>query len=151
MGCKCEVIAPSLIPCKSGERVKTDRRDAKKLLMLFKAGLLTKVHAPDQAQESARELTRCRQTGQGNLKSIHHQLLKFLTRHGYVYTDGDHWTLKHIRWLRSLEFDQPLLRDVFDIYFTEMQHCTSRLESLDIKVVKLSQTPDSRQAASISS
>lgn len=60
MGSHCEVIALSLIPCKPGERVKTDRRDAKKLLMLFKAGLLTEVHAPDQAQKSARELTRCR-------------------------------------------------------------------------------------------
>ena len=85
MGCECEVIAPSLIPRKPGERVKTDRRDAKKLLMLFKAGLLTEVHAPDEKQEAARELTRLRETAKDNLKRIRHQLLKFLTRHGYVW------------------------------------------------------------------
>jgi len=98
LGCECTVIAPSLTPIKPGDRVKTDRRDAVKLLAMFKAGLLTEVHAPDQKQEAARELTRCRQTAQENLKRIRHQILKFLTRHGYVYTEGNHWTLKHLHW-----------------------------------------------------
>ena len=140
LGCACQVIAPSLTPIKPGDRVKTDRRDAKKLLTLLQAGLLTEVHAPDIKQEAARELTRCRQTTQENLKRIRHQLLKFLTRHGYVYTDGNHWTLKHLRWLRTLAFEQPLLRDVFDSYFTEMQHCLQRLVSLDREVETLSKS-----------
>jgi transposase len=80
--CFCAVIAPSLVPRKPGDRVKTDRRDALKLLSLFKAGLLTEVHAPDTAQEAARELTRCRQAAQEDLKRARHQLLKLLTRHG---------------------------------------------------------------------
>jgi transposase len=141
LDCKCEVIAPSLTPQKPGDRIKTDRRDAKKLLAMFKAGLLTEVYAPDQKQEAARELTRCRQTAQENLKRIRHQLLKFLTRHGYVYADGKHWTQRHLRWLCSLEFDeQPLLRDVFDNYFTQMQHCIQRLASLDKEVKKLAES-----------
>jgi transposase len=140
LGCKCEVIAPSLTPRKPGDKIKTDRRDARKLLNLFKAGLLTEVHAPDPQQEAARELTRCRQTAQENLKRISHQLVKLLTRHGYVYADGNHWTQKHFRWLRSLEFDQPLLRDTFDNYLTEMQHCIQRRESLDRDVEKLAQS-----------
>ena len=140
LGCKCAVIAPSLTPIKPGDRVKTDRRDATKLLAMLMAGLLTEVHAPDQKQEAARELTRCRQAAQENLKRVRHQLLKFLTRHGYVYTDGEHWTQKHLRWLRSLEFEQPLLRDVFDSYFTEMQHCIQRLDSLDKQVEQLAQS-----------
>jgi len=85
--CSCAVIAPSLVPCKPGERVKTDRRDALKLLSLFKAGLLTEVHAPNPQQEAARELTRCRQAAQEDLKRARHQLQKFLTRHGYVITE----------------------------------------------------------------
>jgi len=113
LGCECMVIAPSLTPVKPGDRVKTDRRDALKLLAMFQAGLLTEVHAPSLEQESARELTRCRQTAQENLKRIRHQLLKFLTRHGYVYRDGNHWTQKHCQWLRNLEFDQPLLANAF--------------------------------------
>ena len=137
LGCQCMVIAPSLTPVKPGERIKTDRRDAKKLLDLFKADLLTEVHAPSLSQEAARELTRCRETARENLNRIRHQLLKFLTRHGYVYTDGNHWTQKHINWLRTLEFDDILLTDVFDNYLTEMQHCAQRLESLNRDIEKL--------------
>ena len=149
LGCACQVIAPSLTPIKPGDRVKTDRRDAKKLLTLLPAGLLTEVHAPDIKQEAARELTRCRQTVQENLKRIRHQLLKFLTRHGYVYTDGNHWTLKHLRWLRTRAFEQPLLRDVFDSYFTEMQHCLQRLDSLDRDVETLSKSEPYREVVGL--
>jgi transposase len=149
LDCKCAVIAPSLTPIKPGDRIKTDRRDAVKLLAMFKAGLLTEVHAPDQQQEAARELTRCRQAAQENLKRVRHQLLKFLTRHGYVFTDGNHWTQKHLRWLRSLEFEQPLLRDVFDSYFTEMQHCMGRLDSLDKEVEKLAESDSYREVVGL--
>jgi transposase len=140
LGCKCAVIAPSLTPTKPGERIKTDRRDAVRLLAMFKSGLLTEVHAPDLQQESARELTRLRQTAQENLMRIHHQLLKFLIRHGYIYTDGRHWTQRHLRWLRSLEFEEPMLRDVFDSYFTEMQHCMQRLDCLNKQLERLAES-----------
>lgn len=149
LDCRCAVIAPSLTPIKPGDRVKTDRRDAKKLMSLFKAGLLTEVHAPDADQEAGRELTRCRQTARENLQRIRHQLLKLLTRHGYIYTEGDHWTQKHLRWMRGLDFDQPLLRDVFDSYFTEMQHCQQRLASLDKAVEKLAFSPPYRQVVGL--
>jgi len=140
LGCKCAVIAPSLTPTKPGDRIKTDRRDAVRLLAMFKAGLLTEVHAPDPQQEVARELTRLRQTARVNLMRIHHQLLKFLTRHGYIYTEGDHWTQKHLRWLRSLEFEEPLLTEVFDSYFTQMQHCKQRLDSLNKRIEQLAES-----------
>ena len=145
MGCKCEVIAPSLVPRKPGERVKTDRRDAKKLLMLFKAGLLTEVHAPDEKQEAARELTRLRETAKDNLKRIRHQVLKFLTRHGYVYKDGMHWTQKHITWIRTIEFTVPMLTKAFESYFDEMIYCTARLENLDKEVELLAQSEEYKE------
>jgi len=137
MGCKCIVIAPSLVPTKPGERVKTDRRDAKKLLMLFKAGLLTEVQAPDEQAEAARELTRLRETARDNLKRIRHQILKFLTRHGYVYTEGRHWTQKHINWIRTVKFTEPMLTKVFENYFNELIYCIGRLENLDREVEQL--------------
>ncbi len=140
LGCKCSVIAPSLIPIKPGERIKTDRRDARKLLGLFISGMLTEVVAPNQKQEAGRELTRLRETAKENLKRIRHQILKFLTRHGYVYTDGYHWTQKHLLWLRGLEFTEPMLTDVFDNYFTEMQHCIGRLGGLDKEVETLARS-----------
>lgn len=140
LGCKCAVIAPTLTPVKPGVRIKTDRRDALKLLAMFKAGLLTEVYAPEPDQEAARELTRLHQTARENLMRIHHQLLKFLTRYGYIYHEGDHWTQKHLRWLRSLEFSEPILKEVFDSYFTEMQHCMQRLESLARQVEQLAES-----------
>lgn len=149
LGCQCAVIAPSLIPRKPGERIKTDRRDAKKLLALFKAGLLTEVYPPDQKQEAARDLTRLREAAMINLKRIRQQLLKFLTRHGYIFTDGEHWTKKYICWLAGLEFDEPLLLDVFDSYFTELQHCNQRLESLDRQLEQLAQTEPYKQVVGL--
>jgi transposase len=140
MGCKCQVIAPSLVPRKPGERVKTDRRDAIKLLMLFRAGLLTEVQAPDEQAEADRELTRLRDTARDNLKRIRHQILKLLTRHGYVYRDGDHWTQKHIAWIRTIEFTESMLTKVFENYFDEMIYCIGRLKNLDREVELLAQS-----------
>ena len=106
MGHKCIVIAPSLVPLKPGDRIKTDRRDAKKLLGHFAAGQLTEVYPPNAEQEAARDLTRVRYTAMVNLKRSRHQLQKFLTRHGYIFNAGKNWTQKHLQWLRALEFDQ---------------------------------------------
>ena len=149
LDCQCSVIAPSLIPRKPGERKKTDRRDAKKLLALFKAKMLTEVYPPNERQEAARELTRCREAAQENLKRIRHQLQKMLVRHGYIFTEGQHWTQKHLRWLGAVEFDQPLLQDVFDCYFTEMRHCLQRVKTLDNELEKLAQSEDYREIAGI--
>jgi len=140
LGGTCSVMAPSLVLTKPGERIKTDRRDAKKLLGQLVAGQLTELYAPDPQQEAARELTRARQTALENLKRIRHQLVKFLTRHGYLYNAG-----RHLEWLRSLVFDLPDLREVFEIYFTELQHCLQRLAFLDQQVVQLAQRPAYRQ------
>jgi transposase len=149
LGCRCRVIAPSLVPRKPGERVKTDRRDAKKLLSMFKAGLLTEVHAPDEHQEAARELTRLRDSARDNLKRIRHQILKFLTRHGYVYKQGRHWTQRHIAWLRGLEFTEPMLGQVFDSYFNKMVYCTGRLENLDKEVSVLADSKEYKEVVGL--
>jgi len=149
LGCKCSVIAPSLTPRKPGERKKTDRRDAKKLLGLFMADMLTEVYPPDEQQEAAREQTRCREAAQENLKRIRHQLQKMLVRHGYVFIDGQHWTQKHLRWLEAVEFGQPLIQEVFDCYFTEMRHCLQRVKTLDRELEKLAQSETYRGVVGI--
>ena len=136
-GCQCGVIAPSLIPVKPGDRIKTDRRDARKLVRLFMADQLTEVHAPDLQQEAARELTRCRQAAQESLIRARHQLLKLLDRHGYLYTEGAHWTSRHRAWLTALKFDQTYVQAAYDNYLTEVEHCTERVESLDKQVEAL--------------
>lgn len=141
LGSRCVVVAPSLVPVKPGDRLKTDRRDARKLLGQFSAGELTEVYAPSVAQEAAREITRCRQAAQENVKRTRHQLLKFLTRHGYVYSEGRHWTAKHRRWLKSLPFDTPDLQEVFAWYISELEHGEQRLATLDKEVAALGARP----------
>ena len=149
LGCVAKVIAPSLVWRRPGERVKTDRRDARKLLTQFVAGQLTEVYAPDPAQEADRELTRCRHSAQEDLQQARQRLNSFLTRHGYVYQEGSHWTDKHSRWLRALVFDQPKLRTVFEEYISQLEHCRQRLESLDRQVQSLAQSARYRAAVGV--
>jgi len=116
---------------------------------MFKAGLLTEVHAPDEHTEAARELTRLRETAMDNLKRIRHQLLKFLTRHGYVYTEGRHWTQKHITWLRTIKFTEPVLTNVFENYFNKMIYCIGRLENLDKEVELLANSQEYKEVVGL--
>ena len=148
-GCSCSVIAPSLIPVKPGDRIKTDRRDARKLVRLFMGGQLTEVYPPSVEQEAARELTRCRDVAREDVKRNQHRLVKFLTRHGYLYTAGHHWSKAHERWLGSLVFENSCLRSVFDEYYTELQHSQHRLESLDHQVEQLAQSEAYRYVVGI--
>jgi len=149
LGHQCSVIAPSLVPVKPGDRIKTDRRDAKKLLGHFVAGQLTEVYPPNPEQEAVRELTRARNSAMENLKRTRHQLVKFLTRHGYIYQTGRHWTDRHFQWLRALEFDLPDLREVFEIYYVELQHCIQRLDSLDKQLEELARRPEYRKPVAL--
>lgn len=149
LGCVAQVIAPSLVWRKPGERVKTDRRDARKLLTQFLAGQLTEVVAPDPQQEADRELTRCRESAREDLKRARQRLNSFLIRHGYLYHDGNHWTGKHAQWLQGLVFDQPRLRTVFEEYVSEIEHAQQRLESLDRQIEALAQSAPYRTAVGV--
>jgi transposase len=111
----------------------------------FLAGQLTEVYAPNPEQEAAREIARCRQAAQEDLKRSRHQLVKFLTRHGYIYADGRHWTQKHSQWLLSLQFGSADLREVFDWYSTQRQHCQQRLGTLDKEVAALAKRSGYRE------
>lgn len=146
LGGVCQVIAPSLVPTKPGDRVKTDRRDAKKLLGQFAAGQLTEVHPPTVAQEADRELTRCRECAQVDLKRARQRLNSLLVRHGYLYRDGDLWTRKHAQWLQALVFDSPRLQAVVAEYQSEVEHGRQRVESLDKQLAQLAQSEPYRGA-----
>lgn len=131
MKVKCIVIAPSLVPVKPGERVKTDRRDAIKLVNFLKAGLLTEVHPPNEKEESVRDLCRCRQAAQEDLCRIRHQVSKFLLRRGYAYNEGNNWTQKHLRWLRTIDFVYRADKITFSEYLCELQHRIERVNNLN--------------------
>ena len=115
-GIACGVAAPSLIPRRPGDRVKTDRRDADKLGRLYRAGELTLVTVPDQRQEALRDLVRAREDAKVDLLRRRHRLGKFLLRHGHRYREGSSWTQRHWGWVRSLDFDQPHSQAAFEEY-----------------------------------
>ena len=103
-GIECQVIAPALIPRRPGDRVKTDRRDARKLAELLRADLLTAVHPPTIDQEAVRDLCRAREDAVTDRTRARHRLAKLLLRRGIAY-DGRNWTLRHRRWLLTLRFE----------------------------------------------
>jgi transposase len=131
LGVRCMLIAPSLVPLKPGNRIKTDRRDAKKLVFLLRAGLLTEVHPPTEQQEALRDLCRGREATKRDQTGIRHQITKFLLRQGVVYCQGRHWTQRHVAWLRTLRFKASWHSLVFADYLAELVHRDERLATLD--------------------
>jgi transposase len=108
----CEVAAPSLTPRKPGDRVKTNRRDARKLGRLYRAGELTLITVPDPAQEAARDLVRAREAASKDLLRARHRLSKLLLRYGHRYRDGQAWTKKHWAWIDRVKLEQQSACDV---------------------------------------
>jgi transposase len=95
----CDVIAPSLIPKRPGVQRKHDKRDASDLARLYRAGELTPVRIPSEAEERVRDVVRCRETSQREILESRHYILKFLARRGLVFRDGTNWCTPHLRWL----------------------------------------------------
>jgi transposase len=132
MGVECEVIAPSLVPTKAGDRVKTDRRDAEKLARCYRAGELTPVWVPDAAHEALRDLVRAREAAKKDQLRHRHRLGKFLLRHGQRPTDaGKAWTQKYVNWIRHVRFEQPALDATLTHYLEEVDHVAERIAKLE--------------------
>jgi transposase len=131
VGMRCEVIAPSLIPARPGDRVKTDRRDAARLAVLFRAGQLSGVRVPTVAEEAVRDLCRARADMVIDQTRARHRLGKFLLRHGRVWRDGDNWTLKHQAWIRAQRFDDPALTTTFRHYQATLSARQAAVAAID--------------------
>ena len=131
MGHVCEVVAPSLIPRKAGDRVKTDRRDAQQLARLFRAGELTPVWVPDREQEAMRDLTRAREDMKTIELKARQRLGAFLLRHGQIYPGKCRWTQAHFRWLETVTFDSPVQQFVLQEYVDAVLQAQRRIARLD--------------------
>ena len=132
LGVDCVVIAPSLIPVKPGDRIKTDKRDARKLVGLFRAGLLTEVHPPTQGEEALRDLSRCREDARADMGRARHRLGKMLLRRGIVWEGGKkNWSQAYMKWLRTLQFDHLADKRVFEDYVLAIEHLEERLKGLE--------------------
>ena len=138
----CIVVAPSLIPRKPGERVKTDRRDARKLAELLRAGLLTEVHPPTEADEAVRDLCRAREDARCDLVRGRHRVSKPLLRHGCTWSGGRKMSGQgHRLWLRSLRFEHKEDQWVLDDYLLNLEHIEERLRALDAQIEQTSLNP----------
>lgn len=149
-GFACEVIAPSLIPTKPGVQRKHDKHDAAQLARLYRAGELTTVRIPSEAEERVRDIVRCRETFQRELGKSRHYILKFLARRGFVYRDGTNWSKPHMAWLRRLaSVDSPLAPEdqlVFSEYLALFDYKLQRRDELDQRIEALALTPALREA-----
>jgi len=141
-GINCSVAAPSLTPRKPGDRVKTNRRDARKLAELFRAGVLTTIVVPNQRQESVRDLLRARDDVRKNVMSARHRLGKFLLRHGLRFRDGRSWGQQHWRWIRSTVMNEACEQIVLGHYINALEASLEQLRLLDEQVIEVAQEQD---------
>jgi transposase len=137
LGQDCSVVAPSLIPSRPGDRVKTNRRDATTLAKLHRAGELTPVWVPDAAHEAMRDLVRARATARGVLGKARQHLQGFLLRHGRVYRGVRGWTRAYRRWLTTVCFDHPAQQIVLQDYIHAVEDAEARLERLERQITEL--------------
>jgi transposase len=133
LGVRCEVVAPTLVPVKPGDRVKTDRRDAEKLARCYRAGDLTAVWVPDVAHEALRDLVRAREAAKQDQLRARHRLGKFLLRQGRRAPEGTQaWTDKYLRWVKEqVRFEQPAQEATLLDYLHEVEHAGERIQRLE--------------------
>jgi transposase len=128
----CDVIAPALIPRRPGDRIKTDRRDASQLAILYRAGALTAIHIPTDQEEAARDLLRCREDIGADLLRARHRLSKFLLRHGRRFTATKKaWSQRHVTWLRAQTWPIDALDQTHRAYLRAVDETERRLRDVE--------------------
>jgi transposase len=137
-GVACAVIAPALIPRRPGDRIKTDRRDARHLAILYRAGALTAIHIPTEDEEAARDLLRCREDIRVDLLRARHRLSKFLLRHGRRFTATKRaWTKQHAAWLQAQQWPLPALEQTHRAYVRAVDDTVARLRAVEVELQDL--------------
>src|SRR5271157_5309076 len=132
LGVKCEVIAPTLVPVKAGDRVKTDRRDAEKLARSYRSDDLTAVWVPDEGSEALRDLVRAREAAKQDQLRARHRLSKFLLRSGQRPAPGvKTWTQIYMAWIRQIRFVQMAQESTRLDYLHEVEHMGERVARLE--------------------
>jgi transposase len=127
LGVECMVVAPSMTPTRSGDRIKTDRRDARKLARLLRAGELTGIYIPEPTDEAMRDLCRARTDAVEDQRRARHQLQALLLRHGYRYTGKTAWTPAHRRYLRELVLPHPAMKVILEEYLMTIEAAQERI------------------------
>ena len=151
LGVACEVVAPTLVPSKPGDRVKTDRRDAEKLARCYRAGDLSAVWVPDADHEALRDLVRAREAAKRDQLRARHRLGKFLLRHGRRPPEGvKAWSGKHLEWVRrEVRFERPAQEAVLRDHLSEVDHARERVAQLERGIDEAVATAPKRMQAVI--
>jgi len=137
LGVACEVIAPTLVPMKAGDRVKTDRRDAERLARSYRSGDLTAVWVPDEGSESLRDLVRAREAAKQDQLRARHRLSKFLLRMGQRPAAGmKAWTAPYMAWVRQVHFTQVAREATMLDYLHEVDHMGERVKRLEQSITE---------------
>jgi transposase len=133
----CDVVAPSMTPKRSGDRIKTDRRDAVTLARLYRAGELTPVYIPREDDEAMRDLIRSREDAVNATRKARQRLSAFLLRHGFRYSGTKAWSLAHMRWLADVKMPHPAQQISLQEYIHSVEENTERIDRLTGQVLKL--------------
>jgi transposase len=136
LGHQCSVVAPSLIPRKPGDRIKTNRRDAQQLARMLRAGELTEVWVPDEAHEAIRDLVRTRDTAVNDLRRKRQAISSMMLRLGRVYPGKKTWGRRHLYWLQGQRFEHPLHGLVLQELLLAVRHAEERLERVETAILE---------------
>ena len=136
-GYDCTVVAPSMIPKKSGDRIKNDTRDAEMLARLHRSGELTSVYVPDREDEAMRDLTRAREDAKIAERKSKQLLSAFLLRHGLRYSGRQPWTIAYFRWIADIKLPHPAQQIVLQQYLDTIRDCSQRVGQLTEQIHQL--------------
>jgi transposase len=140
LGIDCVVVAPSMIPKKPGDRVKTDRRDATNLARLLRSNDLTTIWLPDDDHEALRDLSRAGEAAQGDLMRARHRILKLLLCQGVCKPEGmSSWTQRHREWLHAVKFPRDNQRVVLREMLLTLEQARERRQRLNAELELASQ------------
>jgi len=137
MGVASIIASPGKVPRRPTDRIKTDRRDARRLSEQLRARTLEAIHIPSRDDEAVRDYLRAREDVRLELVKTKQRLQKFLLRHGYVYESTRYWTGRHDRWLRGLEFDKGMLKETFEEYYFMIGTLAENLRSMDRRIEEI--------------
>jgi transposase len=142
IGVACDIVAPSLTPVRPGDRIKTDKRDARKLVRLYRAGELSFVCPPSPEQEGLRDLVRCRGDLRAARTAARHRVAKQLLRHGRVFREGrQSWTLRHQAWLRDQRLEDANAQAALEQMRLHLDALDAQLAALDRQLEQIARSP----------
>jgi len=140
-GITCYVLPANKVAKKRSDRIKTDKRDARLIGRELRSGSIRAISVPDEADEATRDLLRCREDVNEDLRRMKQRLLKFLVRHGHIYTEGNNWTQKHWRWMDKTEFKREHEKAVYEEYRSQIRSHEERLGRLGHQIEEIAESP----------